>query len=41
MNLFLALLQVYTYVNNIIYCTQAPQRDINILQQFTQPWGYR
>lgn len=34
-------LQVYTYMTNIIYCTQAPHQDINILQQFTQPWGYR
>lgn len=30
-----------TYMTNIIYCTQAPHKDINILQQFTQPWGYR
>lgn len=30
-----------TYMTNIIYCTQAPHQDINILQQFTQPWGYR
>lgn len=34
-------LHLYTYMNNIIYCTQAPHQDINILQQFTQPWGYR
>lgn len=34
-------LHLYTYMNKIIYCTQAPHRDINILQQFTQPWGYR
>lgn len=32
-------LQVYTYMTNIIYCTQAPHQDINILQQFTQPGG--
>lgn len=29
------------YIHEQHYCTQAPHQTINILQQFTQPWGYR